>query len=232
MPVVVFVTACWLSFRPFMNLREGKDEFDMKVLLINGSPHKEGNTFLALEEVARTLRELGDEADIAWIGNRPIRGCIACGACSRTGKCAFSDDVLPEILAKAAEADGIVIGSPVYYAGPNGTLCALLDRMFHSGGSKLAYKPAASVAVCRRGGASATFDRLNKYFAINNMPIVSSQYWNSVHGRAAGEALQDFEGMQTMRTLARNMHWMIHGLKEGKEEAVNPEPVMFTNFIR
>lgn len=205
---------------------------NMKVLLINGSPHKEGNTYIALSEVAKTLRELGDEAEIAWIGNRPVRGCVACGACSKTGKCAFSDDVMPEILAKAAESDGIVVGSPVYYAGPNGTLCALLDRMFYSGGSKLAYKPAAAVAVCRRGGASATFERLNKYFTINNMPVVPSQYWNSVHGRVPGDALQDLEGLQTMRTLARNMHWMIHSLKDGKKEAANPEPAMRTNFIR
>lgn len=204
----------------------------MKVLLINGSPHKEGNTYIALNEVAGMLRQLGDEAEIVWIGNKPVRGCIACGSCSRTGECAFGDDVMPAILAKASEADGIVVGSPVYYAGPNGTLCALLDRMFYSGGAKLAYKPAAAVAVCRRGGASATFDRLNKYFTINNMPVVPSQYWNSVHGRNPGEAMQDSEGLQTMRTLARNMHWMLHGLKDGKDDAANPEPRERTNFIR
>lgn len=204
----------------------------MKVLLVNGSPHREGNTFIALSEVAETLRMLGDEAEIVWIGNRPVRGCIACGSCAKTGKCAFDDDVMPEILAKAAEADGIVVGSPVYYAGPNGALCAVLDRMFYSGGRFLQRKPAAAVVVCRRGGASAAFDRLNKYFTMSNMPVVPSQYWNSVHGHKPGEAAQDAEGLQTMRTLARNMHWMIHGLDAGRADSVNPEPRERTNFIR
>ena len=204
----------------------------MKVLLINGSPHKEGNTFIALSEVAETLRMLGDEAEIVWIGSRPVRGCIACGSCAKTGKCAFDDDVMPEILAKAAESDGIVVGSPVYYAGPNGALCAVLDRMFYSGGRFLQRKPAAAVVVCRRGGASAAFDRLNKYFAMSNMPVVPSQYWNSVHGHKPGEAARDAEGLQTMRTLARNMHWMLHGLESGREDSVNPEPRERTNFIR
>ena len=204
----------------------------MKVLLVNGSPHKEGNTFIALSEVAETLRMLGDEAEIVWIGNRPVRGCIACGSCAKTGKCAFDDDLMPEILAKAAEADGIVVGSPVYYAGPNGALCAVLDRMFYSGGRFLQRKPAAAVVVCRRGGASAAFDRLNKYFTMSNMPVVPSQYWNSVHGHKPGEAAQDAEGLQTMRTLARNMHWMLHGLETDREDSVNPEPRERTNFIR
>lgn len=204
----------------------------MKVLLVNGSPHREGNTFIALSEVAETLRMLGDEAEIVWIGNRPVRGCIACGSCAKTGKCAFDDDVMPEILAKAAEADGIVVGSPVYYAGPNGALCAVLDRMFYSGGRFLQRKPAAAVVVCRRGGASAAFDRLNKYFTMSNMPVVPSQYWNSVHGHKPGEAAQDAEGLQTMRTIARNMHWMLHGLDAGRADSVNPEPRERTNFIR
>lgn len=204
----------------------------MKVLLVNGSPHREGNTFIALSEVAETLRMLGNEAEMVWIGNRPVRGCIACGSCAKTGKCAFDDDVMPEILAKAAEADGIVVGSPVYYAGPNGALCAVLDRMFYSGGRFLQRKPAAAVVVCRRGGASAAFDRLNKYFTISNMPVVPSQYWNSVHGHKPGEAAQDAEGIQTMRTLARNMHWMLHGLDAGRADSVNPEPRERTNFIR
>lgn len=204
----------------------------MKVLLVNGSPHREGNTFIALSEVAETLRMLGDEAEMVWIGNRPVRGCIACGSCAKTGKCAFDDDVMPEILAKAVEADGIVVGSPVYYAGPNGALCAVLDRMFYSGGRFLQRKPAAAVVVCRRGGASAAFDRLNKYFTMSNMPVVPSQYWNSVHGHKPGEAAQDAEGLQTMRTLARNMHWMLHGLDAGRADSVNPEPRERTNFIR
>ena len=204
----------------------------MKVLLVNGRPHREGNSFIALSEVAETLRLLGDEAEMVWIGNRPVRGCIACGSCAKTGKCAFDDDVMPEILAKAAEADGIVVGSPVYYAGPNGALCAVLDRMFYSGGRFLQRKPAAAVVVCRRGGASAAFDRLNKYFTMSNMPVVPSQYWNSVHGHKPGEAAQDAEGLQTMRTLARNMHWMLHGLETDREDSVNPEPRERTNFIR
>ena len=204
----------------------------MKVLLVNGSPHREGNTFIALSEVAETLRMLGDEAEMVWIGNRPVRGCIACGSCAKTGKCAFDDDVMPEILAKAAEADGIVVGSPVYYAGPNGALCAVLDRMFYSGGRFLQRKSAAAVVVCRRGGASAAFDRLNKYFTMSNMPVVPSQYWNSVHGHKPGEAAQDAEGLQTMRTIARNMHWMLHGLETDREDSVNPEPRERTNFIR
>lgn len=204
----------------------------MKVLLVNGSPHREGNTFIALSEVAETLRMLGDEAEIVWIGSRPVRGCIACGSCAKTGKCAFDDDVMPEILAKAVEADGIVVGSPVYYAGPNGALCAVLDRMFYSGGRFLQRKPAAAVVVCRRGGASAAFDRLNKYFTMSNMPVVPSQYWNSVHGHKPGEAAQDAEGLQTMRTIARNMHWMLHGLDAGRADSVNPEPRERTNFIR
>lgn len=204
----------------------------MKVLLVNGSPHREGNTFIALSEVAETMRMLGDEAEIVWIGNRPVRGCIACGSCAKTGKCAFDDDVMPEILAKAVEADGIVVGSPVYYAGPNGALCAVLDRMFYSGGRFLQRKPAAAVVACRRGGASAAFDRLNKYFTMSNMPVVPSQYWNSVHGHKPGEAAQDAEGLQTMRTLARNMHWMLHGLETDREDSVNPEPRERTNFIR
>lgn len=204
----------------------------MKVLLVNGSPHREGNTFIALSEVAETMRMLGDEAEMVWIGNRPVRGCIACGSCAKTGKCAFDDDVMPEILAKAVEADGIVVGSPVYYAGPNGALCAVLDRMFYSGGRFLQRKPAAAVVVCRRGGASAAFDRLNKYFTMSNMPVVPSQYWNSVHGHKPGEAARDAEGLQTMRTLARNMHWMLHGLETDREDSVNPEPRERTNFIR
>ena len=171
----------------------------MKVLLINGSPHKEGNTFIALSEVAKTLEANGIETEIVSIGAKAVQGCIACGRCRELGRCVFNDELYNRVREQLEGADGIVIGSPVYYAGPNGSLCALLDRLFYSAGSLLAYKPAAAVAVCRRGGASATFDRLNKYFTINNMPVVSSQYWNSVHGRTPGEASQDIEGLQTMR---------------------------------
>lgn len=204
----------------------------MKVLLINGSPHKEGNTFIALSEVAKALESNGVEAEIVSIGTKAVQGCIACGRCRELGRCVFKDELYNKIREKLETADGIVIGSPVYYAGPNGSLCALLDRLFYSAGNLLAYKPAASVAVCRRGGASATFDRLNKYFTINNMPVVSSQYWNSVHGRLPGEATQDIEGLQTMRTLGRNMAWLLKNLKQGGEPIPPSEPWTPTHFIR
>ena len=205
----------------------------MKVLLINGSPRAKGNTFIALSEVANTLQEAGVETQIVHIGTQAVRGCVACGACRKNNTyCAFSDALYDELRQILDEGiDGLVVGSPVYYAGPNGSLCALLDRLFYSCGSKMAFKPAASVAVCRRGGASATFDRLNKYFTINNMPVVSSQYWNSVHGAAIGEAVEDLEGLQTMRTLARNMVWMIKGLKT-EEIPAEEEKKIKTSFVR
>ena len=205
----------------------------MKVLLINGSPRAKGNTFIALSEVANTLQEAGVDTQIVQIGTQAVRGCVACGACHKNNThCAFSDALYDELRQILDEGiDGLVVGSPVYYAGPNGSLCALLDRLFYSCGSKMAYKPAASVAVCRRGGASATFDRLNKYFTINNMPVVSSQYWNSVHGAAIGEAVEDLEGLQTMRTLARNMVWMIKGLKTEDIPAAEDKKLK-TSFVR
>ena len=193
----------------------------MKVLLINGSPHREGNTFIALSEVARTLEAEGIGAEIVHIGTRAMQGCIACGKCAELGHCVFSDAVYTAVREKLAQADGLVVGS----------LCALLDRVFYSCGRDLAYKPAAAVAVCRRGGASATFDRLNKYFTISNMPVVSSQYWNSVHGRVPREAHEDAEGLQTMRVLARNMAQL---LKAGVGPRLAPEPEerVWTHFIR
>ena len=205
----------------------------MKVLLINGSPHANGNTSIALAEVAKTLEAEGIETVTVGIGVQPVRGCVACGACRKNNtRCAFSDALYDQLHAiLEAGIDGVVVGSPVYYAGPNGSLCALLDRLFYSSGALMAYKPAAAVAVCRRGGASATFDRLNKYFTINNMPVVPSQYWNSVHGAAPGEALQDLEGLQTMRTLAHNMAWMMRNL--AKEPAPKcDEKKLKTSFIR
>lgn len=205
----------------------------MKVLLINGSPREKGNTFLALSEAARALELEGVETEIISIGPRAVHGCIACGKCKETGRCIFQDEPYETLRQKLDGADGLIVGSPVYYAGPNGTLCALLDRLFFSCGGKLAYKPAASVAVCRRGGASAAFERLNKYFTINNMPVVSSQYWNSVHGREAGEAAQDAEGLQTMRMLGKNMAWLLKKIHQGGVQYPKQEEThIFTNFIR
>ena len=204
----------------------------MKVLLINGSPRKEGNTFTALAEVASALEKEGIDSEIVSIGNKAVQGCIACNKCNELGRCIFKDNLYDTIREKLKDSDGIIVGSPVYYAGPNGSLCALLDRVFYSCGELLEYKPAASVAVCRRGGASATFDRLNKYFTISNMPIVSSQYWNSVHGLFPGEATQDAEGLQTMRTLGRNMAWLLKNLQSNAEPRPVPEAPLMTNFIR
>lgn len=204
----------------------------MKVLLINGSPHKSGNTFLALNEVSKTLNEEGVETKIIHIGTKAMQGCIGCRKCAQLGRCVFNDEIYNKIREELPTADGIIVGSPVYYAGPNGSLCALLDRLFYSCHNDLIYKPAASVAVCRRGGASATFDRLNKYFTISNMPVVSSQYWNSVHGQLEGEAVQDLEGMQTMRTLGRNMAWLLRKIHHDDSAHPEPEAHVWTNFIR
>lgn len=204
----------------------------MKVLLINGSPHKNGCTYTALSEVAKALNNNDIDSEIFHIGMKAMQGCIACKKCYETKKCAFNDDVYNELFEKVKEADGIVIGSPVYYAGPNGSLCALLDRLFYSASYLLTNKPAAAVASCRRGGASATFDRLNKYFTINQMPVVSSQYWNSIHGNSAEEAKQDLEGLQIMRTLGNNMAWMIKTMKNSKEEFPQRENRIATSFIR
>ena len=204
----------------------------MKVLLINGSPHREGNTFIALSEVARALEAEGVETEIIPIGTRAVQGCIACGKCAELGRCVFNDTLYNEVRERLAGADALVVGSPVYYAGPNGSLCALLDRVFYSCTDLLAYKPAAAVTVCRRGGASTTFDRLNKYFTITNMPVVSSQYWNSVHGRLPGEASQDAEGLQTMRVLGRNMARMLKAGLLATEGRPEPEERAWTSFIR
>lgn len=202
----------------------------MKVLLINGSPRKNGNTFIALSEVASALQAEGVETEIVPIGNKAVQGCIACNRCRESGRCVFKDELYNAVRDKLETADGIVVGSPVYYAGPNGSLCALLDRLFYSSSHLLQYKPGAAVAVCRRGGASAAFDRLNKYFTISNMPVVPSQYWNMVHGRLPGEASQDAEGLQTMRTLGKNMAWMLKSLS--RAAAPVREPLIMTSFIR
>ena len=183
----------------------------MKVLLINGSPRKEGNTAIALAEVAKQLAKEGIESEMVWIGNKPIRGCIACGQCKvkGIGRCVFDDDICNKISEKFEESNALIVGSPVYYGQPNGALLSIIQRAFFSNGTNISGKPAASIAVCRRGGATAVFESLNMPFQMMNMPIVTSQYWNIVYGRAEGEAALDTEGLQTMRTLARNMAWLL-----------------------
>ena len=182
----------------------------MKVLLINGSPRPKGNTSIALAEIAKTLEQEGIDSETVWIGNKPVRGCIACNQCKqKPGACVFNDDVCNDISARFAEADALVVGSPVYYGQPNGALLAIIQRAFYSNGGAIAGKPAAAVAVCRRGGATAAFDTLNMPFQMMNMPVVTSQYWNIVYGREAGQAALDSEGMQTMRTLAHNLAWFL-----------------------
>jgi len=205
----------------------------MKVLIINGSPRKDGNTSIAVNEMVKTFTEEGVETKVVQIGNEAIRGCIACGACASKKKCAF-DDVVNELAPIFEEADGLVVASPVYYASPNATLIACLDRLFFSAKFDKTMKVGASIAVARRGGTSATFDVLNKYFTISGMPVASSQYWNSVHGRMAGEASKDLEGLQTMRTLARNMTFLMKSIKLGKEKYGIPkkEEWQATSFIR
>ena len=205
----------------------------MKVLIINGSPRPNGNTAIALKEMVNIFEADGIAAEVVQIGNKDIRGCIACGACASKGKCVF-DDVVNELAPKFEEADGLVIASPVYYASANGTLIACLDRLFYSTHFDKTMKVGASVVVARRGGCSATFDELNKYFMMNNMPVASSQYWNSVHGREAGQAEQDLEGLQTMRTLARNMAFLMKGIALAKEKYGLPEKETWqpTHFIR
>ena len=205
----------------------------MKVLLINGSPRPDGNTKIALDEMTRVFKEQGIETEVMRVGNKAIRGCIACGACAKAGKCVFDDDV-NKAAAILREADGLVIASPVYYASANGTLISFLDRLFQSAKFDKTMKVGASVAVARRGGCSATFDELNKYFTICGMPVASSQYWNSVHGLMKGEALKDEEGLQTMRTLAANMAFLIKSIALGKEKYGIPQKEEWkpTHFIR
>lgn len=204
----------------------------MKVLILNGSPRVGGNTSIALDEMKKVFEAEGVETEIVQVGNKDIRGCIACGKCSELGKCVF-DDVVNELAAKFKEADGLVIASPVYYASANATLVAVLDRLFYSSHFDKTMKVGASVVCARRGGCSATFDELNKYFTISNMPIASSQYWNSIHGAGAGQANMDEEGKQTMRVLARNMTFLIRSIELGKEKYGLPEKEehLWTNFI-
>ncbi len=205
----------------------------MKVLLINGSPRANGNTFLALKEMEKVFLSEGIEVEYLHVGNQLLSGCVACGACGRTGKCAFND-VVNDAAALLEQCDGMVVGSPVYYASANGTLTAFLDRLFYSSRCDKTMKVGAAIACARRGGLSATFDQLNKYFTISGMPVASSRYWNSVHGGAPGEAAQDLEGMLVMRTLARNMSFLMKSIALGKEKYGLPEREkgVYTNFIR
>lgn len=205
----------------------------MNVLLINGSSRKNGCTFTALSEVAGQLNKHDIETNIFHIGNKPIQGCTACKSCVQTGYCVFEKDSVNECIDLVKKADGIVIGSPVYYAGPNGSLCAFLDRLFYLKNAPYAYKPGAAIVSCRRGGASAAFDRLNKYFTISSMPVVSSQYWNAVHGNTPDEVKQDLEGLQIMRTLGNNMAWLLKCIEAAKTTVPYPEKEIGirTNFI-
>ena len=205
----------------------------MKVLMINGSPRKDGNTALALAEMERVFVQEGIEVEIVNIGTQAIRGCIACGTCSEKGACVF-DDLVNETAPKLLECDGLVLATPVYYASANGSLISFLDRLFYSCSCDKTMKVGAAVAVARRGGLTATFDELNKYFTISGMPVASSYYWNGVHGRAKGEAASDEEGMQMMRYLARNMTFLMKSIALGKEQFGLPEREdrVFTHFIR
>lgn len=206
----------------------------MKVILVNGSPHQYGCTYTALSEIADILQKEQIDTEIFWVGAKPISGCIACKGCSKTGKCVI-DDTVNTFLEKAASADGFIFGSPVHYAGASGMLTSFMDRAFYHKAGIYQGKPAAAIASCRRGGASATFDQLNKYFTICSMPVVSSQYWNMVHGNTPDEVCKDLEGLQTMRTLGRNMAWMLKCIEAGKNAGIEfptHEEKIATNFIR
>ncbi len=206
----------------------------MKVLLINGSPRQFGCTYTALTEAAEVFHQNGVETELLWVGNKPLMGCIACGGCKDSGIC-YVNDAVNDAIELFDEIDGIIVGSPVYYAGISGQVTSFLDRLFYAGGRKLAGKPAAAIVSCRRGGASAAFDILNKYFSISNMPIVTSQYWNQVHGNTPEEVKQDLEGMQTVRVLAQNMTWLMRSIEAGRNAGIaypTYEPKVRTNFIR
>lgn len=205
----------------------------MKVLILNGSPKPEGNTACAIGEMVKVFDAEGIMTEIIQIGNKAIRGCVSCGSCAKTGKCVFDDEV-NAIAPKFEDSDGLVIASPVYYASANATLVACLDRLFYSSHFDKTMKVGASVVVARRGGCSATYDELNKYFTISGMPVASSQYWNSVHGNAPGQAAEDAEGLQTMRTLARNMSFLMKSIALGREKYGLPEKEdhVWTHFIR
>ena len=207
----------------------------MKVLLLNGSPHPHGCTFTALSEVAKTLEENGVKAEILQIGAKPVRGCIACGGCAGKGRCAFGDDIVNTLIEKMEQADGFIVGSPVYYASANGAVECILDRAFYAGGKAFVHKPAAAVASARRAGTTATLDELTKYFTISQMPVVSSTYWPMVHGNKPEDVAKDEEGLQVMRNLGRNMAWLLKCIEAGKQAGVQvPEAVRQSrpNFFR
>lgn len=206
----------------------------MKVLLVNGSARSKGCTYTALLEVAGALEAQGIETEIIQLGTQPIAGCIACNVCKKTGKC-FREDIVNKFVEKAKDADGFVFGSPVYYGSATGAITSFLDRVFYSSGYDFHGKPGACIVSCRRGGATAAFEQLNKYLSLSCMPIVTSQYWNMVHGGTPEEVKQDLEGLQTMRTLGNNMAWLLKCIEAGKKEGINVpkrEPVQWTNFIR
>ncbi|MCI6021037.1 MAG: flavodoxin family protein [Clostridia bacterium] len=206
----------------------------MKVILVNGSPHEKGCTYTALTEVEKTLNKEGIETEMLWLGNEPVAGCIGCGACLKSGRC-FRNDVVNTFIEKMSQADGFVFGSPVHFASASGELTSFMDRAFYGRGSLVAGKPAAAVVSCRRGGATAAFDQINKYFSISNMPIVTSQYWNQVHGNTPEQVVQDEEGMQTMRTLGMNMAWLLKCIEAGKKAGIDRpeyEKKIATNYIR
>lgn len=207
----------------------------MKVLLFNGSGNENGCTFTALSTVAESLNKNGIDTEIIQVGKQPVRDCIGCGACKKSdGHCVFKDDMVNEIIDKAKEADGFIFGSPVYYAHPSGRLLTLMDRLFYAGSAAFAYKPAAALVSARRAGTTASLDAITKHFTINNMPVVSSNYWNMVHGNKPEQVLQDLEGLQIMRMLGNNMAWLLKCIEAGKNAGLEPvkEDKIWTNFIR
>lgn len=206
----------------------------MKVILVNGSPHEKGCTYTALQEIQNTLEKNEIETEIFWVGNKPISGCLGCGSCLKNGEC-FMDDKVNEFLKKVPEADGFIFGTPVHFASGSGMITSFMDRIFYGRRNLFKNKVAATVVSCRRGGATSTFDQINKYFAMNNMPIVTSQYWNMVHGSKPEDVLKDEEGMQTMRTLANNMAWLLKCIEAGKKLGIKEpenEKIIQTNFIK
>ncbi len=211
----------------------------MKVLLLNGSPHESGNTYLSLNEIAKTLKEEGIESEIFYIGKEPIASCMGCGACSKLGRCVFDKDRVNEFVDKMVEADALIVGSPVHYAGATGAITSFLGRAFfsgwRSGKNTFRLKPAAAVAVARRAGTSSTLDQLNKYFGISQMPIISGRYWNNIHGQTQGQVSEDLEGLQNLRFLARNMAYFLKCKEAGKNNGIEPpkeEEVIITNFVK